>query len=73
MSYLLVDCGPSYSIDNGHADFSEGETAYESEIPVLCDSGYELHGDNYTVCKEDGYWSNNTECTIKGESSNFVY
>ena len=64
---LLKDCGVNYHIEHGHVDFDEHETTYESKVPANCNNGYNLVGDNFTVCQADGHWSGNTECRAVGK------
>ena len=66
--FLLQDCGLKYHIEHGYAHFEGHETTYGSQVPVSCNDGYTLEGDNFTVCQNDGRWSLNTACHAVGKS-----
>lgn len=60
----LRDCGTNYGIAHGKVNFTGVNTTYKSKVPVLCDTGYFLHGDSHITCQSDGHWSKFTRCAI---------
>ena len=46
---------------------------FSSTVPVSCDKGYQLHGDNNITCLSGGIWSNNTMCQVKSMYYNMLY
>ena len=42
------------------------ETTYNHTIPVACNEGYNIVGDDHITCLASGEWSTNTYCAIKG-------
>lgn len=63
---FISDCGTQYQLDNGHADFSGKDTTFDHAVQVVCDRGYEIHGEDHITCRPDGKWSQCSRCQIKG-------
>lgn len=58
------DCGslkPTYGVLNNT------NTTYGTIVSVICNPGYEIEGAQVLTCTNDGTWSENTTCTIKGK------
>ena len=70
MSYI-TDCGSDFSIADGHVNFTGLATTYGERIPVSCNEGYELVGEEVITCLADGTWSKDVICRIKGKYWNF--
>ena len=66
MLHFCADCGKIYPLENGHAHFSGYTTTFNSTVPVHCDKGYEVEGDDYISCLASGNWSRTSACKIKG-------
>ena len=63
---LFSDCGSNHTIPNGYFEFLGENTTYNSTFEVICNPGYEVHGDPAITCLHHGSWSNRTACHIKG-------
>ena len=77
MQTVFVDCGLNYEIEHGYAEYGHTpsgvhETTYGSHVLVFCNHGYNMVGDNFTVCQADGFWSRNTVCQVEGKFE-FIY
>ena len=55
-----------YALDNGIVNFSGFKTTFNHSVPINCDTGYEIHGDDQITCLPEGTWSSNSACHIKG-------
>ena len=66
MSVYVTDCGHDYPVDNGHAHFRGYNTTYGEMVPIHCNVGFYIEGDEYITCLSDGSWSNNSACHIHG-------
>ena len=66
MLHFCADCGKIYPLENGHAHFSGYTTTFNSTVPVHCNKGYEVEGDDYIHCLASGNWSRTSACKIKG-------
>ena len=66
MLHFCADCGKIYPLENGHAHFSGYTTTFNSTVPVHCNKGYEVEGDEYIHCLGSGNWSRTSACKIKG-------
>ena len=64
--YFLTDCGSNHSIAFGYVNFTGIETTFGQSLAVICEEGYELHGDPHITCLSGGNWSNSTICKITG-------
>ena len=62
----IADCGKSYNIPNGYANFPGRKTTYQQIIPILCNEGYDIVGNDFITCEADGSWSEGSSCQIKG-------
>ena len=56
------------SLPNGHANFTDRETPFNNSVPLFCNSGYDLDGEDEATCGHDGSWSFQTTCQIKGNA-----
>ncbi|XP_052807798.1 sushi, von Willebrand factor type A, EGF and pentraxin domain-containing protein 1-like [Mya arenaria] len=54
-SCIINDCGSTVHISNGQTNFSNGST-FLSEISFQCDTGYDLIGNDTSVCTADKTW-----------------
>ena len=63
---IPLDCPSDYTISHSSANFTGRNTSYGTVIPVQCEKGYKINGDNYAICQKDGKWSG-TKCEPKGE------
>ena len=61
---LFVDCGSSYTLENGAVNFTGIKTTFQHTAPVYCDEGYKIHGSHQITCHSDGQWSQYTKCQI---------
>ena len=61
---LFVDCGSSYTLENGAVNFTGIKTTFQHTAPVYCDEGYKIHGSHQITCHSDGQWSQYTKCRI---------
>ena len=52
-----VECPRPVELVNGHVLKLNGTLQYQSVIQYVCDSGYEIDGDEAQVCSEDSTWS----------------
>ena len=43
-----------------------GVTTYKATAKLYCSIGYSRNGNDTMMCKADGMWSLNAECTING-------
>ncbi|XP_045205733.2 CUB and sushi domain-containing protein 3-like [Mercenaria mercenaria] len=60
----IKDCKVPSIPSNGEIYFDN--TTYGSVIYYLCDVGYNMKGENVSVCTENGQWNNTeTKCVIK--------
>ena len=66
MLHFCADCGKIYPLENGHAHFSGYTTTFNSTVPVHCNKGYEVEGDDHIRCLASGNWSRTSACKIKG-------
>ena len=64
---FISDCGTLYTIPHGHANFTGGHTTYNHSVPIICNHGYVLHGDNFSTCLANGSWSEGTSCVSEGK------
>ena len=67
LSFLIADCGKSYHLEYGHINFTGHQTTVNQTVPINCHLGYEVHGDHHIKCLEDGSWTTNSVCKIKGQ------
>ena len=65
----VSDCGASYTLAHGHANFTDRETTFNHTVPVTCNIGYDITGEEHITCLHTGNWSMDTECIIKGKLS----
>lgn len=71
-SIMLTHVLVSYNLDCGNPTPTHGlalvpeGTAYGVTAFVTCDEGFTLVGSGYISCGDDGSWSSNTTCIIKG-------
>ena len=42
------------------------DTRFGSKVPVTCNDGYKLSGDDHITCASDGTWTKATQCVIQG-------
>lgn len=61
----LKDCGTKYDLENGKVDFTKRTTKYKSTIPVTCNTGYRVSGEESITCKSSGKWSVQTRCVLQ--------
>ena len=66
---LFTGCKNDARIENGNIQFEGNVTFFKHTVPVSCNAGFQLEGDNFTICLDDGLWSSNAVCTIKGLNS----
>ncbi|XP_052796583.1 sushi, von Willebrand factor type A, EGF and pentraxin domain-containing protein 1-like isoform X2 [Mya arenaria] len=60
----IKDCNPPSVPTNGSASFTT--TTYQSVCVYSCDTGFDLIGDNTSICLQDGNWSSPyAHCQIK--------
>ncbi|XP_052795625.1 sushi, von Willebrand factor type A, EGF and pentraxin domain-containing protein 1-like [Mya arenaria] len=60
----IKDCYSPSVLTNGSASFTN--TTYQSVCVYSCDTGFDLIGDNISICLQDGNWSSPyTYCHIK--------
>ena len=48
----------------------DGVPSYEETCSFTCNTGYELTGDNITICQSDGIWSHSDAMCIIGINYN---
>ena len=63
----IPDCGTAYHIEHGHVNFDGMKTTYLKQVPVKCDVGYHIVGEQNITCLAGGIWSNNTACRSLGK------
>ena len=61
---LFVDCGSSYTLENGAVNFTGIEPTFQHTAPVYCDEGYEIQGIHRITCQSNGQWSQSARCQI---------
>ena len=62
----FTECGTNHTVAHSQANFTERtQFHYGTVVPIYCDKGYEIVGNNFAVCQEDGTWSK-TRCRKKG-------
>ncbi|XP_053387247.1 uncharacterized protein LOC123541978 [Mercenaria mercenaria] len=67
----LFDCGPPTAPTNGDVDDTQG-TKYNAEIRFICDKGFLLVGEEYSVCGANGEWSNDAPaCVAKSAAGGY--
>lgn len=59
---VMKDCGKKYTLENGNVDFTKRTTTFKSTVPVKCNDGYKVHGDEHITCLSSGKWSVKTLC-----------
>ena len=62
----VADCGSIYDVEHGIVNFTGQKTTFNHSVPVNCDIGYEVHGDDHIKCLSNGVWSTKSACHIKG-------
>ena len=62
---FFTGCETTYDLKHGYAIFAGRDLTIDHEVPVVCNDGYELHGEHFTTCLDDGNWSRKTSCQIK--------
>ena len=62
----ITDCGTDYTMAHGQINFIEEKTTYNQTAPVICNIGYEVHGNAEIRCLSNGSWSRNSACRKKG-------
>ena len=62
----FTECGTNHTVAHSQANFTERtQFHYGTVVPIYCDKGYKIDGNNFAVCQEDGTWSK-TRCRKKG-------
>ena len=61
---LFVDCGSTYTLENGAVNFTGIKTTFQHTAPVYCEEGYEIHGSHQITCQSNGQWSQSVRCQI---------
>ena len=54
------------TVRNGRVNLTNVLTTAGTEVPVMCNVGYELTGGTTLLCQENGTWSNTVTCEIIG-------
>ena len=67
---MVPDCGDTYSIANGQVEYKGRSTYVNHKVPVKCNEGYKIQGDDELTCLHSGSWSTGTSCTITGIRNN---
>ena len=64
-SFNYTECGTNHSIAHSNANFTGRASHYGTIVPVYCDKGYTVTGNQFSTCQANGKWSN-TKCMLKG-------
>ena len=62
--FKSTDCGSSFILEHGNANFGENLTPVGESVPVICDNGYEVEGPDHITCQANMTWTITT-CKIK--------
>ena len=61
---VSAGCSNYKDIVHGEVDFTDGNTAVGSVLPITCDEGYRLQGGYNVTCMPDGCWDTNATCIV---------
>ena len=68
---VLADCSTYVEyIRYGQVNFTDANTTVGNVLPIICDSGYEVHGGYGIECTPHGYWEIHATCERAGKKLN---
>ena len=68
---LLIEHCPNLSL-SPHLHVNTTATVVETVVGFSCDSGYQLQGDSYMVCRNSGDWSSDVPSCGTGQLHIFL-
>ena len=64
--FFFSVCDSYKYVSHGRVDFTDANLTVGSVLPIICDSGYELHGEYGIKCMLGGTWKVNATCKRNG-------
>ena len=61
-------CHTLFHLEHGHVDYVGEDTTFGSTIPIVCNEGYEIQGQDHIYCGEDGIWIGSIACRPAGNT-----
>ena len=71
VAYIIVQCPPLTSHNGSYRCIlgSDREISYEDICQLVCNTGYEVTGNDIRICQSDGSWSGSDDLCRKSKTA----